>query len=97
MEGTSCTRGNTTARELKIAILPVSELTWLVQTLLNVTNANVCASIVDGKSFLAKAKGIMTALRSICGMKARRSSCRDGRSWGLEIAFGEELRYSRVL
>lgn len=49
-------------------------LTWLVQTLLNVTKANVCASIVEGKSFLAKARGIMTALSRSCGTNARRSS-----------------------
>jgi hypothetical protein len=46
--------------------------------LLKATNANVCASIVDGKSFFARARGIMTALRRSWGMKARRSSSRDG-------------------
>jgi len=68
-----------------------------VQTLLKVTNANVCASIVDGKSFLASTRGIKTALRSSCGMKAKRSSSRDGDAFKLEADFGEELKYSKVL
>ena len=67
-------------------------LTWLVQTLLNVTKANVWASIVLGRSFFASARGMKTALRSSCGTKARRSSSKDD-----EVACGEELRYRRVL
>lgn len=47
--------------------------TWLVQTLLKVTNANVCANIVPARSFLASASGIKKALRASCGMKARDS------------------------
>lgn len=34
-----------------------------VQTLLNETKANVCASIVEGKSFLARSKGSAMAER----------------------------------
>lgn len=46
---------------------------WLVQTLLNATKANVCASIVPGKFFLPRTRGIATAERSSCGRKARDS------------------------
>ena len=67
--------------------------TWLVQTLLNVTKANVWASIVDGRSFLAKANGIRMELRRSCGRKARRSSANDA----CAFAFGEELKYNNVL
>ena len=48
--------------------------TWLVHTLLNATKANVCASIVPARSFFANARGIKTALRASCGMKARDSN-----------------------
>ena len=46
-------------------------LTWLVQTLLNATNANVCASIVLGRSRFASTSGISSAERKSWGMKAR--------------------------
>lgn len=65
--------------------------TWLVQTLLNVTKANVCASIVDGRSFLASTSGIATRLSNSCGMNAR-----DSRGTA-EVPVGEELMYNRVL
>ena len=48
--------------------------TWLVHTLLNVTNANVCASIVPARSFFANTRGIKTALSASCGIKARDSN-----------------------
>ena len=48
--------------------------TWLVHTLLNVTKANVCASIVLARSFFAEARGIKNALRASCGIKARDSN-----------------------
>ena len=38
--------------------------TWLVHTLLKVTKAKVCASIVDGRSFFARARGMAIALRN---------------------------------
>lgn len=47
--------------------------TWLVQTLLKVTNANVCASMVDGRSFFARRSGRASAERKSCGMNARDS------------------------
>jgi hypothetical protein len=62
-----------------------------VQTLLKVTNAKVCANIVDAKSLFARASGMMIALKRICGRKARDSKCRD------DSALGEELRYNIVL
>jgi len=49
-------------------------LTWLVQTLLNVTNANVCASIVPGKSFLASPNGMAKTERKSWGANARDST-----------------------
>lgn len=45
-------------------------LTWLVQTLLKVTKANVCASIVLARSFFANSNGITTRDSEICGRKA---------------------------
>lgn len=72
--------------------LVISGRTWLVHTLLKATKANVWANMVEGRSFLAKAIGIRTTLRSSCGRNARRSSSNDG-----GLAFGEEFRYSRVL
>jgi hypothetical protein len=45
-----------------------------VHTLFKVTKAKVCASIVEGKSFLAKRSGRAKAERKSCGMKARDSS-----------------------
>lgn len=47
--------------------------TWLVQTLLKVTKAKVCASIVLARSFLASRSGRAMAERNNCGMKARDS------------------------
>ena len=64
--------------------------TWLVQTLLKATNANVCASIVLGRSFFARARGMMMALRASCGMKARDSK------WSFE-GEEEEERWRRML
>ena len=49
--------------------------TWLVHTLLKATNANVCASIVPARSFLASARGSRTAERLSWGMNARDSKC----------------------
>ena len=75
-----CTRGNTS--RLLSAIFDSKGLrmrterkhTWLVHTLLNVTKANVCASIVDGRSFFARSSGRAKAERNNCGMNARDSS-----------------------
>lgn len=65
--------------------------TWLVHTLLKVTKAKVCASIVEGRSFLASRRGRAKAERKSCGMKARDSSF-------IEWVEGEaEERYRRVL
>ena len=41
------------------------EHTWEVQTLLKVTNAKVCANMVEGRSFLARSKGRAMAERKI--------------------------------
>lgn len=41
--------------------------------MLNDTNANVCASMVEGKSFFAKTRGRAKAERKNCGRKARDS------------------------
>jgi hypothetical protein len=41
-----------------------------VQTLLKLTNANVWASMVEGKSFLARSRGMAKAERKSCGRKA---------------------------
>jgi hypothetical protein len=48
-------------------------LTWLVQTLLNVTKANVCANMVLAMSFFASNNGIATRESRICGTNARDS------------------------
>jgi hypothetical protein len=53
-------------------------LTWLVQTLLKVTKAKVCASMVVGRSFFARTKGMRTHERRSWGRKAMDSM----RSWG---------------
>ena len=42
-----------------------------MQTLLNVTKAKVCASIVLARSVFARVRGMRTAERRSCGMKAR--------------------------
>lgn len=54
-----------------------------MHTLLNVTKANVCTSMVLARSFLASRRGRAIAERDSCGMKARDSRF---------IAFGEEGR-----
>lgn len=78
-----CTRGNTACRSL-LTILCFwgfekggsgkGRSTWLVHTLLNVTKAKVCASMVDGRSFFARRRGRAMAERKSWGMKARDSS-----------------------
>lgn len=62
-----------------------------MQTLLNVTNANVCAIMLVARSFLATASGISTHDRSNCGKKASDSVRSD------EEEGDAELRYSRTL
>ena len=42
-----------------------------VQTLLNATNARVCASMQDARSALARQRGTSSAERRSCGRKAR--------------------------
>lgn len=65
------------AREWKARGIGVCSVhTWLVQTLLKVTNAKVWASIVDGRSFFARIRGRAMAERKSCGMKARDSRFR---------------------
>jgi len=44
-----------------------------VHTLLKVTKAKVCASMVEGRSFFASIRGSATAERKSCGRKARDS------------------------
>jgi hypothetical protein len=61
-EGRQDTRENTSRNQRDTFKFAILNRTWLVHTLLNVTNANVCASIVAGKSTLASTKGIKTAL-----------------------------------
>lgn len=83
-EGGLCTRGNTSQTFLLafrgfgivwgVEKEGQERHTWLVHTLLNVTKAKVCASIVEGKSFFANRRGRATAERNNCGMKARDSS-----------------------
>ena len=48
----------------------VGRFTWLVQTLLNVTKANVCASIVLARSSLARKNGKANTLSRTWGKKA---------------------------
>lgn len=50
--------------------------TWLVQTLLKVTKAKVCAIMAPGRFFFARTRGIATTLNSNCGTKARDSKPR---------------------
>lgn len=69
------------------------EHTWLVHTLLKVTKAKVCASMVLGRSFLASRRGRAMAERNSCGMKAR-----DSRFMVFVDDEGrEDERYKRVL
>lgn len=63
-----------------------------MQTLLNATKANVWASIVDGRSFLLSTKGMRTALRSSCGMKAKRSNSNDDWAFAAMLVFGDEFK-----
>ena len=65
--------------------------TWLVQTLLNVTKANVCASIVLARSFFARSRGIAMTERKSWGRKARDSTPM------VEEEPMADLRWSRVL
>ena len=44
--------------------------TWLVHTLLNVTKANVCASMVVGRSFFAMTRGTRMQESRSCGRNA---------------------------
>ena len=66
--------------------------TWLVQTLLNATKANVCASIVPARSFFANARGMKIALRPSWGMKASVSKRIEPDAGGIA-----EVRCRRVL
>jgi hypothetical protein len=52
-------------------------LTWEVQTLLNVTKANVWASMEVARSFLAMARGMSRQARRSWGRKARDSACHE--------------------
>src|SRR5690554_5923665 len=61
------------------------KLTWLVQTLLKVTKAKVCAIIEVARSFFATTRGIRTAERSSWGMKARDSVRKGERSEGARL------------
>jgi hypothetical protein len=55
-------------------LLTFARLTWLVQTLLKVTKANVCASIVLARSFFASRSGITTRESKIWGRNANDST-----------------------
>lgn len=48
-----------------------------MHTLLNVTNAKVCAIIDVARSFFARTNGMSTHDSSSCGKKARDSVCKD--------------------
>lgn len=61
-------------------------LTWLVQTLLKVTNAKVWASMVEGRSFFERRSGMKTAERRSWGRKASDSR------WRNEVEGFEDLR-----
>ena len=65
--------------------------TWDVQTLLNVTNAKVCAIMDVARSFFATARGMSTHERSSWGKKARDSMRKDDDEGMAEV------RYRRVL
>lgn len=79
------------SQQLHLRLKDSSELTWLVQTLLKVTKAKVCASIVLARSFFANNRGIAARESRICGMNARDSI------WMPEWEGCWELRCSRVL
>lgn len=64
-----------------------------MQTLLKLTKAKVCAIIEVAKSRFATTRGISTAERRSCGMKARVSVRSGGSSEGARL----ELRYRRML
>jgi len=90
MGGRPCTRGSTRV----VSIAPVNDgcgHTWLVQTLLNETNAKVWASIVEGRSFLASVIGKAIADRKIWGINAA-----DSRRMS-DVPGVDEVRYNRVL
>lgn len=70
----------------------IVSLTWLVQTLLKVTKANVWANIVFGRSFFASASGIKKALRSSCGRNAKRSSPEDNVVGSKFVGVGDDFR-----
>jgi hypothetical protein len=92
MGGTPCTKGSTTIIISGGTILASLYFhTWLVQTLLKVTNEKVCANIVDGRSFFANNNGSATAERNSCGMNAKDSRCMYD---GLDAV---ELEYKMVL
>lgn len=55
-----------------------------VQTLFRATKPKVCASIVPGRSRLARTKGMRIALRRSCGRNARDSK------WNAVDEVGEE-------
>lgn len=61
--------------------------------MLKLTNANVCAIIDVARSRFATTKGINTAERRSCGMKAKVSVRSGGSSEGDRL----ELRYRRML
>lgn len=67
-----------------------------MQTLLNVTNANVCAIILVARSFLANTSGITTHESNSCGTNAR-ASMRGIIEEGEEASLAAERRYKRVL
>lgn len=72
---------------------------WLVQTLLKVTKAKVCASNEVGRSFLARARGMRMVDKRSWGRKARDSifSCPNGAvAEGDDVGRGVEAeeRYS---
>lgn len=62
-----------------------------MQTLLKDTNAKVCASIVAGRSFLARMRGNAKADRKIWGINAA-----DSRRM-IEVLETDELKYNSVL
>lgn len=62
-----------------------------VQTLLNVTKANVCAIMLVARSFLARTNGIKTHDRESCGRNASDSMRSE------DAPASAEARYSRTL
>jgi hypothetical protein len=67
--------------------------TWLVQTLLKATKANVWASMAAGRSRLARARGMRTQERRSCGRKAMDSIWRVERRRAVAVVGrGDEAR-----